>query len=923
MSDLHQFEQPFPGLRPYEMEDAPLFFGRHTHVAEMISLLERQRFLAVVGASGSGKSSLVRAGLLPAIRDGYVAVDSDSDDDVWRIAITRPGDDPYRALAESLVTRVLGDSLDAAILRERTTQCEAVLRASQYGLTNALRDLGVPATDHVVVLVDQFEELFRFRRDEATRSRAGIRDESTLCERRNDANAFVNMLLKSCQQDEQFVFVILTMRSDFLGDCDAFIGLPEAISRSQYLTPRLTRSQLEEAIRGPLALPEFQTTIADDLVTRILNDVGSEPDQLPLMQHALMRTWQRTRTEARRMGILARPDSTAMTGTGRNAHPTELSIAAYEQVGGVSGALSQHADEIFNSLGDETSRTRLQRLAERLFCSLSERRDGSPLTRRPIKVVLAALETGSTESDVESVARAFQAANLLVFSPPGQPLWPETRLDISHESLLRQWEKLAEWIGTETKSAREYRRLMDTVICRNAVLGDSHLAQAQVWLETAQPNVHWAMRYDGATQPADSLFDRCCELVKSSEKVRLGRLAKEQAASEREQSLLREKATVETLRALDAEAAAGRFRRRTKVAWGAFLMAVVCLCLSLKYLQDAKTATATAKKNELAATNAEGEATTSKDEADKSRNEAQEQQASANRQNADHYWRFAILARDAKEADPIKAAHLFLRGADSLNRIVAEQTADADKKGIARDGLAATAVDQFLTRSWIHDDSVYGAQFSRDESRVLTWSDDGTARLWDVTKPEAVQTFKHDSDVKGAQFSRDESRVLTWSDDNTARLWDLTDPLNELQPVERILELEVRSGATLDEQLNLRTLTFHEWGAKVKSPEYRAIEQKLAALPVKPAPQAEATRNGTAHEAPDSQSTAETNNPPQPGHPLDEPLPNKKRSPTIETGSANSTTLWVCLFLLGFVGLNVLVVVASRTRSQSQTKRDA
>jgi len=133
--------------------------------------------------------------------------------------------------------------------------------------------------------------------------------------------------------------------------------------------------------------------------------------------------------------------------------------------------------------------------------------------------------------------------------------------------------------------------------------------------------------------------------------------------------------------------------------------------------------------------------------------------------------------------------------------------------------------------------------------------------LWDVTKPEAVLTFKHDGDVIGAQFSRDESRVLTWSKDKTARLWDLTDPLKELQPAERILELEVRSGTTLDEQLNLRTLTFDEWQAKVKSPEYRAIEQKLAARSAKPAPPAEATSDKPAPEAPGAQSPAETHCP--------------------------------------------------------------
>ncbi|MEJ7590286.1 MAG: hypothetical protein WKF77_01945 [Planctomycetaceae bacterium] len=115
--------------------------------------------------------------------------------------------------------------------------------------------------------------------------------------------------------------------------------------------------------------------------------------------------------------------------------------------------------------------------------------------------------------------------------------------------------------------------------------------------------------------------------------------------------------------------------------------------------------------------------------------------------------------------------------------------------------------------------------------------DQSFAVEWHAWKSKAVQTFKRDDSVNGAQFSRDDSRVLTWSDVETARLWDPSDPLMILNPAERIFEIEVRSGATLDDQLNLRTLRFDEWRGKVKSPEYRAIEKKLAAWPVKATPQ--------------------------------------------------------------------------------------
>src|SRR5262249_39828991 len=159
--------------------------------------------------------------------------------------------------------------------------------------------------DHaVLILIDQFEELFRFRRerdsirraqpvlsttqsgqdeplDETSRTETSPTTDNTptLEQQRNEAAAFVELLLATARQTEAPMYVVITMRSDFLGDCDAFRNLPEAISRSQYLTPRMTRPQLAEAITRPLELPQFNASIDPTLVTRILNDVGTDPDQ--------------------------------------------------------------------------------------------------------------------------------------------------------------------------------------------------------------------------------------------------------------------------------------------------------------------------------------------------------------------------------------------------------------------------------------------------------------------------------------------------------------------------------------------------------------------------------------------------------------------------------------------------------------------
>ena len=173
---------------------------------------------------------------------------------------------------------------------------------------------------------------------------------------------------------------------------------------------------------------------------------------------------------------------------------------------------------------------------------------------------------------------------------------------------------------------------------------------------------------------------------------------------------------------------------------------------------------------------ARDEAKTARDDETQAKQTAQKQQADANRENADFYWRFAVEARDTN--DHIKASLLFLRGANSLDTIVTERKSIADKERIANYDFAASVGDQRIIQSWVHAGPVIGCKFNRDESRVLTWSGDVTARLWDVTKPEPLQTFRHteNKSVTGVQFSRDESRVLTWSDDGTARLWDVTKP---------------------------------------------------------------------------------------------------------------------------------------------------
>src|SRR5262245_4661961 len=210
LSDLSVGALPYPGLRPFRSDEADIFFGREAYVDHLLEKLGQNRFLAVMGPSGCGKSSLMQAGVIPALQAGFLA-DAGAE---WRIATMRPGNHPMERLAESLLA-------EAALGPERagTPAAAAVLQATllrgPLGLVEVLRETPLPEASSLLLLVDQFEEIFRFRQQ-------GYSSEA-------EADAFVELLLATVAHREVPIYVLLTMRSDFFGDCALFHDLPEAI----------------------------------------------------------------------------------------------------------------------------------------------------------------------------------------------------------------------------------------------------------------------------------------------------------------------------------------------------------------------------------------------------------------------------------------------------------------------------------------------------------------------------------------------------------------------------------------------------------------------------------------------------------------------------------------------------------------------
>lgn len=459
MIESKEISNPFPGLRPFEQDEYRLFFGREGQSDALIERLQRSHFLAVVGTSGSGKSSLVRAGLLPALHGGMMAGAGSG----WRIAIMRPGSDPIGNLAHSLAEKdVLLEAGGGLATAEAEAVIEATLRRGSLGLVDAVRQARLDKNEKLLVVVDQFEELFRFR---AARAPAGTGD---------DASAFVKLLLEAAQQRELSIFVVPTMRSDFLGDCAQFQGLPEAINDGQYLIPRMTRDERRFAITGPVGVKRCKIT--EPLVNRLMNDVGDNPDQLPILQHALMRTWDHWAAHR------------------RNGEP--IGLEHYEAVGTMSDALSKHADEAFDELRDERSR----QIAEILFKALTERGADNREIRRPTCLKDICTIANATALEVGAVIEVFRGPGRSFLMPPaGVALSSDTVIDISHESLIRNWDRLKAWVRDEADSARIYRRLAgsatDYYQSAGGLLDDVTLQYVLKWRERAKPEWAWGVRY--------------------------------------------------------------------------------------------------------------------------------------------------------------------------------------------------------------------------------------------------------------------------------------------------------------------------------------------------------------------------------------------------------------------------------------------
>jgi energy-coupling factor transporter ATP-binding protein EcfA2 len=341
---------PYQGLEVFDEEHAEFFFGRERDVQRLIEKLKATRFLAVLGASGSGKSSLVRAGLIRALREGALP-----QSETWAICVFKPGSRPLTTLTAQLLHVCAGkdsmqNTLDQMANDERT-----------FHLAVALALANKP-TARTVWVVDQFEEVFTVCNDEKER-----------------ASFLSNLLYASSIPDGQST-VLLTMRADFLPKCAASPNLAARVGAQQFLVSPMDAAMLKQAIEEPAR--RVKLGFEPGLIEIIMGDIASEPGALPLLEHALLELWKRRRDHT-------------------------LTLDGYRESGGVKGAIAKTAEEIFKTFNPDE-----QAIVRRIMLRLTQLGEGTEDTRR--RATLEEVMTTSSEVDaVEHVVKRMADARLL------------------------------------------------------------------------------------------------------------------------------------------------------------------------------------------------------------------------------------------------------------------------------------------------------------------------------------------------------------------------------------------------------------------------------------------------------------------------------------------------------------------------------
>ncbi|MDX2163436.1 MAG: protein kinase [bacterium] len=689
-----EIPNPYKGLRTFQEMDAANFFGREALIRQLLSALNRtrqqSRFVAVVGPSGSGKSSVVKAGLIPMLRRGHI-IGSDR----WYYVEMVPGAEPFKELTAALVS-VAATPADNWLER---------LQTDQRALLDIVNDILPPGTSNELFLfIDQFEEVFTLNDNEAEIVR------------------FLETLNTALNEPNSRLRVVITLRADFYDRPLMYPIMSDFMKKNTEVVTPLLPDELERTIVGPARQVGVQ--LEEGLVSDIIAEVNQQVGALPLLQYLLSELFER------REGTL-------------------MTMNAYRAIGGVRGALTKRADEIYQAFNADE-----QHAARQLFLRLITLGEGTEDTRR--RALLSEITSmAQNNAAMRTVIDTMGKSRLLTFDR--DPITRSPTVEVTHEAIIREWRRLREWLDASRSDVRMERTLA---------------ALAEEWMKSNY-DISFLMRGARLEQ-----YEKWVELtdVALTEQERAYLQA---GIAEREARITQERESKARVEMLERRS---RSRLRTLVVVLG-IATVIAVGLTLFALVQSQLAQFERDQADAARSTSEANAALSQSLA----LETSARQA-LSEYNVDLAVTLAMLAANVPNPSPQAQRTLSEVAFDpGTNRVLGDYASVVNDVAISPDGqtlIAASfdstvrlwdrATGQEIRRFTGHFGDVQSVSFNRDASLAVSTALDRLGIIWNVATGEVLHRLEgHLDPVRAAVFSPDGRYVVTGSSDATLIVWDV------------------------------------------------------------------------------------------------------------------------------------------------------